>query len=82
MRFIRQGVHSGSIDPTVIEIEQSANRDGVVDGFVCPAVLVEELDVRWADVLRMLVHFADETKQGLFVVRKRGGFEIAEHPPN
>jgi hypothetical protein len=81
MGFIGESVHSGSVDPPVVEIEQGTDGDGVVDGFVVPSGSVERLHVVRRDAGRMQIHFRDETEEGLFVVGEGGCFEIAEYAP-
>ena len=34
MRFVAHGVYAAGINPTVVEIEERTDSDGVVDGFV------------------------------------------------
>ena len=49
MRLIAHRMDAAGIDPAVIEIEQRANRDGVVDGFVRVADRMQRFDVRRAE---------------------------------
>jgi hypothetical protein len=64
--FVGQGVDAGCVDPAVVEIEQRADGDGVVDGIVGPADRVERLHVSGADVGGIAVHLRHETEQGFF----------------
>jgi hypothetical protein len=54
--LLRHGLHTGGVDPAVVEIEQAADHDGVVDGFVGPAGLVKTLDVGLLDRGTVAVH--------------------------
>ena len=49
-------MHTCSVDPTVIEVEQSADGEGVVEGFVGPAGLPHFLDVREPDLIGLFVN--------------------------
>jgi hypothetical protein len=48
-------MHTRSVDPTVIEIEQSADGNGVVEGFVGPAGLPHFLHVFGEDLIGLFV---------------------------
>jgi hypothetical protein len=80
--FIGHRMHSGGVDPAVIEIEEGADGDGVVDRVVGPAGFVERLHIFGADVGGSEVHFGDEAQQGFFFFGQSGGFQIAEDAPD
>src|SRR6267378_72751 len=45
VRFLRHGVDARRVDPAVVKVEQRADGDGVVDGFIRPTRGVERLHV-------------------------------------
>ncbi len=69
MGFLGHFAHSGGIDPAVVKIEQAADVDGIVDGFIGPAGVVHPGNVRGPDGDRVAVYFLDKPEQGLFRVR-------------
>ena len=68
MRFVGKRVNSGCVNPTVVEVEQRADRDRVVDGFIIPTRLAKRLHVRGCDQRRLVIHFRDEPEQSLVLV--------------
>jgi len=70
VRLLGHRMHAGSVNPAIVEVEQRAHRDGVIDGFVRPAGLVKRLRVVKGDLRRVMVDFADEAKQRLVLFRK------------
>jgi len=78
MGLIREGVDTGRIHPAVVEVEQSAHRYGVVNGFVAPTGFVKGPHIVCRDCRRVAVDFRDETKQRFVVLRQPRGFEITK----
>lgn len=76
MRLLGHRMHPAGVNPAIVEIEQRAHRDGVIDGFVGPAHVVKRLHVLDGNLRRMMVDFADEAKQGFVLFRKPGTLEI------
>ncbi len=37
VRFVAHGVDAAGVDPPIIKVEQSADRNGVINGFVAEA---------------------------------------------
>lgn len=70
------------IDPTIVEIEERADRDGIVDGFVAETGPMKSLDIGRLDGHGVAVHLVDETKQRLFGRGKQRCFEICENACN
>ena len=62
VRFIRKRVHSASVDPAIVEIEQRTYRDGKIDRIVFPSGLVEQLHIISRNLRRIVIHFIDKTK--------------------
>ena len=76
MPSLAKRMHAGSVDPSVIEIEKRANRDGIVDRRVRPAGVVQRRDIGGADVNRVAIHLIDEAQQRLLGFGQRRRFEI------
>ncbi len=76
MRFFAERVHTGGVDPAVIEIEERTNRNGVIDGRIRPAGFVQRGDIRRSDVYRIAIHLIDEAQQDFLARRQRRRFEI------
>jgi zona occludens toxin (predicted ATPase) len=66
--LIRQCMNARGVDPTVIEVKQSAYRDGIVDRFVIPTDCVQRLHIGGADIWRILVHLNHKPEQGLVLL--------------
>ncbi len=60
MRFVVHCMHPGRINPSVIEVEQCAYGDCVVESFICPTMLVQRFDVGALDVRRFMVYLFHE----------------------
>lgn len=72
-------MHTCGIDPAVVEIEQGADGDGVVDLLVRPSGLIKRLHVFGGDVWRIVIHFVDEAQESLLGVCKRRGLHVVHH---
>jgi hypothetical protein len=75
-------MHAGRVDPAVIEIKQSADRDGAVNLRVGPAHVVKRLHVIGRDMNRVAIHFADEPEEPFLLFSERRILEIAEDTPH
>ena len=69
MGFVGEGMDAGGIDPAVIEIEEGADGDGVVDLFVGPADGVEGEHVVGGDGRGGGVDLVEEAEEGFLGVR-------------
>jgi hypothetical protein len=56
------------VNPAIVEIEQSAHIDGVIDRFVGPARALRRVHVFLFDLIRRVVHFFYELEQGFLFV--------------
>jgi hypothetical protein len=72
-------MNAGGIDPAIVEIEQCANIDGVVDGFFRPAGLQYGGNVVRADRWRLAIHFHHEAEQRLFGIGDGRGLQIFQN---
>lgn len=70
---------AGRIDPTVVEVEQGTDGDGVVDLFVGPVGFAQGLHVFSGDLWRVVVHFVEEAEEEFFGVGQGGGFIIRQY---
>jgi hypothetical protein len=75
---IGEGMHAGGVDPAVIEVEEGADGDGEIDGFIVPPRGVEGLHVFGGDARRILIDLGDEAEEGFVLVVERGRFEVAQ----
>jgi len=73
---------AAGVDPLVIEIEQSADGDRIVDGFVRESRFVEDRDVRRLNGNGIVVHLSHKPKQNFLRLGERRGFDIREHTRN
>ena len=78
MCLVRKCVYSRGIDPAIVEIEERADGDGEVDGFVGPADLTERGHIVGCDARGIVVDLVDEAEQGLVLLVERRGFEIVD----
>lgn len=69
---------AGRVAPAVVEIEQGADADGVVERFIGPAGAASLLDVVARNLVRGAVHLGDELEQRLLGVRDRRGRVVPE----
>jgi hypothetical protein len=77
--FIAHGMDAACVDPAVVEIEERADGDGVVDGFVGEAGGMQHVDVAGLDVDGIFVHFAHEAEESFVGLGEQGGFEVCEN---
>jgi hypothetical protein len=80
--FIGKRVDARRIDPAVVEIEQSADRDGVVDDLVIPTHSIKGLHVGGRDGRRLAIDLVDESKQRFLFFTQARSFEIAQDARN
>jgi len=78
MRFIAHGMHPARVDPPVIEVKKRANRQRVIDGFVCVAVGVQGFYIARPDGDRVLIDLADKPQECFLSVRQRSSFNILQ----
>ncbi len=79
---IRRGRHvvdAGGIDPGVVEVEESAHRDGIVEGVICPARCPGALDILNSDLVRRTVHHLQKIEESPLLVRDRRGPMVREY---
>lgn len=82
MSFVRQRMDAARIDPTVIEIEQRANRDGEVKSFVIPSRCPRGFEIGRLNARRIVVHCVYKTEENFMLLIQRGGFQIAQNAPD
>ena len=79
MGFITHRVDAARVDPPVVEIEQCADGNRIVDGLVGESSLVESRDVRGLNGNRIVVHLSDKVKQNFLRLGEQRCFDIGEH---
>jgi len=82
MRLIRQRMHSRRINPSIVKIEQRANRDREIDCLVRPAHRVQRLHILGRNPRRIMVDFVNKAEQRLLFLRERRAFQILQHAPH
>jgi hypothetical protein len=82
VRLIAHRVNTACVDPPVVEIEQRANGDRIVDSLVRESRLVEGCDVRRLNGNGIVVYLPDKAKQNFLWLGKQTGFYIREHARN
>ena len=82
MRFIAHGMNAACVDPPVVEIEQRADADRIVDGLVRKSRFVEDCDICGLDGNGIVVHLSHKAKQGFLRLGEQRGFYVREHTRN
>ena len=82
MGFFAQRVNAGGVDPPIIEVEERANRNSVIDRGVRPASFVQRGDIRRPDVNRIAIYLIDEAQQRFFGFGQPRRFEVFDDPQN
>lgn len=63
MAFVRNGMHTGSRDPAVVEVEQRADRDRLENCLVIPAGSSQLLDIGESDGWQVPGYFGGKSQQ-------------------
>jgi len=71
-------VHAGGVDPSVVEVEQRAHRDGKVQCLVGPAGGASPVEIGLGNRGRVVVDRVDEAKERFVLVVERRRFEIGQ----
>jgi hypothetical protein len=71
-------VHAGGVDPSVVEVEERAHRNGKVQRLVGPAGGARSVEIGLGDRRRVVVHRIHEAKERLVLVVERRRFEIGQ----
>ena len=79
MRFIAHGMNAACVDPPVVEIEQRADGDRIVDSFVRESRFVEWCYVRRLNGDGIVVHLSHKAKQDFLRFGEQRGFYVREH---
>ena len=77
--MLRHRLHAGGVDPAVEEVEQAADHNGIVNGFVGPAGQVQTLDIGDLDGRAVAVDFLDVGQQRFFSFRDGRGAIVFEY---
>src|SRR5579884_4182851 len=78
--FITHRMHAACIDPPVIEIEERAYGDRIIDRFVRITGCMQCLNIARPDGNGIMIHLAGKPEQRLFRIRKLRGFDICQNP--
>ena len=74
--------HAGRVDPVIVELEQRANSDRVVDRFIRPAGLTHSIDILLANRGRVLDHFLDERVERAILLREWRRLDVRQNALN
>ena len=74
--------HARRVDPVVVELEQRADRDRIVERFVGPTRLAHAIGVVLADRSGIRDHFLDERVERAILVRDRRGLDVVQNTLN
>lgn len=61
--LIGHGMNAGRVDPAIVEIEQRADRNGIVQLFIGPSRRADRVDIAIRYARRVVVHAIDEAEQ-------------------
>ena len=79
MSFVAHRVYSTRINPAIVEIEECAHGDRVIDRFIGIANVVQRLYIAPLDVYRIVIHFPNKAQQRFFRFGQRRRFEIRQN---
>lgn len=80
--FIRERVDTACIHPAVVEIEERADRDGIVDRVILPTVGSQGLHIGFRDGRRFVVHAIHKTEKRAFLLLEGTGLDAGENRPD
>ena len=66
MRLVAHGMDTAGVDPPIVEVEQRANRDGVVYGLVTVTGRMQALNVVRLNIVGITIHLLNKPHQSLF----------------
>jgi len=79
VRLVGEGVHARRVDPAVVEVEERADGDGEIEGFVRPARGANPVEIGRSNARRIAIHFVDESEQDLVRLVEGRRFHVREH---
>jgi hypothetical protein len=79
MGFIAHWMDATRVDPPVVEIEERADTNRIVDGLVRESSLVEARDIRQMNGNGIVVHLSNKAKQNLLRFGEERCFDVGEH---
>jgi hypothetical protein len=77
--LLRHRLYTDGVDPAIVEIEQAADHDRVVDRFVGPANVMKAVYVGLLDSRTVTIHLLDIGEQRFFGIGDRRRPVIFEH---
>jgi hypothetical protein len=75
-------VDATGIDPAIVEIEQGADRNGIVDGLVREAGLVENRHILRLNIDGIFIYFSNKPEEGFVGFGERAGFDVLDNSSN
>ena len=71
-------MHACRVDPPVVKIEQGADRNGEIKGFVRPSLGARDVQIDGRDRRRLVIHLVDESEERLVLFVEARGLQIGE----
>ena len=72
-------MHTGGVDPGVVETEQRTDRDRVVDLFVVPSGGFQSVDIFFCQPIRLGIHSLEEREERLETIVDRSRSKVVQH---
>src|SRR5580658_10074255 len=79
VRFFAHRVHAACVNPPVVEVEQRAYRERVVNCFIRITCLVQRFHVVGPNPHRVEIHLPHKPEQSLLLLTEPGRFQILQH---
>ena len=78
MCLIAHRVNATCVNPAVVEVEQRADGDGVVNSFICIADCMQGGNIVSLDFVRVTIHLTHKSHKSLFRFGQGGSLEISQ----
>lgn len=72
-------LYARRINPTIIEVEEAANGDGIVDGFFRPSGTFDFIHIRLANLIRSPIDFINEGEESFQIICERGSLIVFQN---
>ena len=78
MRLVGHRVHTGRVDPAIVEIEERADGNREVERLVGPARGASGIEIAFGNLRRLVIHLVDESKQRLVLFVEDRRFVVGQ----
>lgn len=72
-------MYAAGIDPTIVEVEQSAYSDCIVNGLIRISRRVKYFDIPRLDGNGILIYLTDKTEQSFFGIGKMRSLDVFQY---